>query len=95
MLNKLLKLANQLDNIGQYRAANEIDLLLKDAKEKLENDPTPQKGDGFGGGADQESEAAEETNEEMVTLEMEEYTPNNDNLVIDKNNNPTDGFGVL
>lgn len=53
------------------------------------------KGPQLGGNADQESEVAEEVNEEMEAKEMEGNTPENDNLIINKNNNPTDGFGVL
>jgi hypothetical protein len=38
--------------------------------------------------ADQEPEAAEETNEEMEAREMDGFTSGNDNLIIDKNSNP-------
>ncbi len=57
--------------------------------------PLGQKGNEDGGNIDQQSEVAEEINDEMETKEMDGVTPGTDNLIIDKNNNPTDGFGVL
>jgi hypothetical protein len=73
-------------------------IRLQKLSEQLENKyyPIGQKGDNYGGNADQESEVAEELNDSMESEEAEgNYTSNNDNLIIDKNNNPTDGFGVL
>lgn len=96
MLNKLIKLANKLDDMQQYKVAQHIDTLIKFA-DQLQNTyhPVGQKGDEYGDNADQESEVSEEINDEMEAKDMEGYTPGNDNLIIDKNNNPTDGFGVL
>src|SRR5271163_3007487 len=100
MLFTLIKLANELDSIGQYRFANAIDLLIKNAI-KADKLPTKKQyplipgGDDYSDTSDQKAEVTEELNEELEARDMEGYTPGNDNLIIDKNNNPTDGFGVL
>jgi hypothetical protein len=54
--------------------------------------PEGDKGPQLGGNADQESETSEEINEDMEFQDQENYTPGNDNLVINKNDNPGDKF---
>ena len=92
MLTILIKLANKLDELQHCSTADEIDRLLKNA-EQLNNEyyPIGQKGDEYGGNADQESEVAEEINEELEAKDMEGYTPGTDNIIIDK----MDSFPVL
>jgi hypothetical protein len=85
MIAILTKLANKLDKLQHYTIANEVDSLLKNA-EQLNNKyyPIGQKGDEYGGEADQDSEVAEEINEELEARDMEGYTPGTDNIIIDK-----------
>ncbi len=46
--------------------------------------PVGQKGNEYGGNANQEVEVPEEINEEMETRDQENYTPGKDNMIIDK-----------
>ena len=64
-----------------------MNLKIRKISEQLGNTyyPIGQKGNEYGGNADQESEVAEELNEEMEARDMEGFTPGNDNLIIDKN----------
>lgn len=70
---------------------------IRKTAEQLANEYFPEgdKGPQLGGNADQENEAAEEINEEMETRDQENYTPGNDNLVIDKNTNPGEKFSYI
>lgn len=67
---------------------------IRKTSEQLGNEyhPLGQKGDEYGGNADQESEVSEEINEELEARDQENYEPGKDNLVINKNDNPNDKF---
>lgn len=62
---------------------------IRKTAEQLANEYFPEgdKGPQLGGNADQESESSEEINNDMETYDQENYTPGDDNLVIDKNDN--------
>lgn len=96
LINYLVKLANKLDAMGHNIIADSVDELLKSA-EQLDNFyySIGDKGPQFGGNAEQENEAAEEVNDDMENQEQENFSAGKDNIVIDKNSNPTDGFGIL
>jgi len=71
--------------------------IIRKVAEQLDNIyyPIGQKGPEMGGMADQESEASEELQEEMEARDQENYTPSNDNLIINKNDNPGDKFAII
>jgi hypothetical protein len=93
----LIKLANTLDQHLQIKIADEIDVIVKKRfpQQQIANDylPLGQQGDEYGGNATQENEVTEELNEEMEARDMENYTPGQDNLIINKNDNPGDKWG--
>lgn len=62
---------------------------IRKTAEQLANEYFPEGDEGpqLGGNADQESESSEEINNDMETYDQENYTPGDDNLVIDKNDN--------
>lgn len=74
--------------IGLYLLFFEVAMNYKIRKtaEQLANNyyPLGQKGDEYGGNANQENEVPEEINEDMEARDQENYTPGQDNIIIDK-----------